>query len=292
MWCETIFHRISHVCYHLAIIRSLVSRSFAREFMTHQRRSLLLRPWLLVLLVLALVACDSGGNNDPTPSPEPTATEPLAPGQKSVGELIDGMNAAMGSITSARTVFSTKSTDGTPTTSPVTTEEYIAPDRRRIATSTGSTIVDEQIAIGPAIYMRGSFVTSAVAPMLGTDVWVTVDPALVPSDTPVGNVVAYLTAPFRLPFESVSDSLRGRGVTQGGQVEVAGRTCTTWTFVDTTSFGDKIDYELTIDAQGLPCSLVERAGTIENVTTFEFNVPGLVIVAPDSATPVSGTPEG
>jgi hypothetical protein len=261
-------------------------------FMTRHHRPFSLRHLLPIVLALVLVACDSGGNDDPTPTVAPTPTQALAPGQKSVGELLDGMNAAMNSIASARTVFSTRSTDGTPTASATTTEEYVAPDKRRIVTATGSTIADEQIAIGSAIYMKGAFVSSAVAPMLGTDVWVTVDPALVPTDTPVGNVVAYLTAPFQLPFASVSDNLRGRGVTEGSQVEVAGRTCTSWTFVDTTSFGDRIDYELTIDARGLPCSLVERAGTIENVTTFEFDIPGLTIVAPDSAQPVSGTPEG
>jgi hypothetical protein len=245
------------------------------------------------LLVLVLAGCGVGGDSDdPEPTLEPTATVPLAPGQKSVGEVLDEIAAATGTISSARTVFTTRTADGTPTANAVTTEEYIAPDKRRIQTSTGSTVVDDQIAVGSAVYMRGAFVASAVAPMLGTEVWVTVDPSLVPADTPVGNVVGYLTGPFQMPFASVSDDMRGRGVTHAGQIESGGRTCTVWTFIDTSSFGDRIDYALSIDAQGLPCTLVERAGSIENVTTFEFNIPGLQIVAPDSATPVSGTPEG
>jgi hypothetical protein len=252
-------------------------------------RPFLIRLSIPFLLVLVLAGCGVGGDSDdPKPTLEPTATMPLAPGQKSVGELLDEITAAAGSISSARTVFTTRSADGTPTANAVTTEEYIAPDKRRIQTSTGSTVVDDQIAVGSSVYMRGAFVASAVAPMLGTEVWVTVDPSLVPADTPVGN----LTGPFQMPFASVSDDMRGRGVTQAGQIESGGRTCTVWTFVDTSSFGDRIDYALSIDAQGLPCTLVERAGTIENVTTFEFNIPGLQIVAPDSATPVSGTPEG
>jgi hypothetical protein len=248
-----------------------------------------------VLLILLLASCGVGGNNDPDPTvtPQPTATtEVLAPGQLSVGQLIDGMATAYGTIGNARTVFVTSSTSGTPTMSPMTTETWIAPDRRQIVTAVGDQVVDDQIAIGGTVYMRGSFVTSAVAPMIGTDTWVTVDPALVPADTPVGNVVAYLTAPFRLPFANLSDSMRGRGVTAVGQETIAGRACTAYTFVDTTSTGDRIDYRLAIDERGLPCSLTEQVGAIVNTTTFEFDIPDLRIVAPDSATPVSGTPEG
>lgn len=246
----------------------------------------------LIVAVSLLAACSSGDSSDPEPTSAPTATLPLAPGQLALGQLLDGVEVQLATIASARTVFSSQTTGGTPTTSPVTTEEYIAPDSRRIVTSNGTTVVDEQIAIGPMVYMRGSFVSTAVAPMLGTNIWVNVDHALVPADTPVGNVVSYLTGPYRMPFASISDDMRSRGVTQAGQINIAGRTCTVWTFVDTTSFGDRIDYALAIDGQGLPCSLTERAGTIENLTTFEFNLTGLQIVAPEEAQPVSGTPEG
>ena len=254
--------------------------------------SLFARFCIALVLILLLAACNNDGSNDPSPTTEPEATMPLAPGQVSVGQLLDGIQESAGSIASARTVFTTRSIDGTPTTASTTTEEYIAPDQRRIQTSNGSTIIDDQIRIGSAVFMRGSFVVGAVAPMLGPDIWVTVDPTLVPTDTPVGNVVSYLMSPFQLPFASVSEEMRGRGATQAGQIESGGRTCTVWTFVDTSDFGDRIEYALSIDAQGLPCSLIERAGTIENVTTFEFNIPGLQIIAPNSATPVSGTPEG
>lgn len=246
----------------------------------------------LAIVTILIAGCSSDDSDDPTPTIEPSATVPLAPGQLSLGQLLDGIAAEVTTITSVRTVFTSKTTSGAPGTSPVTTEEYIAPDQRRIVTTSGTTVVDEQIAIGSTVYMRGSFVSTAVAPMLGTDIWVNVDPALVPVDTPVGNVVGYLTEPFRMPFATVSNDLRNRGVTQSGQAEVAGRTCTVWTFVDTTSFGDRIEYGLAIDTTGLPCSLTERAGTVENITTFEFNIPGLQIIAPENAQPVSGTPEG
>ncbi|MEJ7839111.1 MAG: hypothetical protein WKF81_09855, partial [Thermomicrobiales bacterium] len=222
----------------------------------------------LLIAVSTLAACSSGDSSDPEPTTAPTATLPLAPGQQSLGQLLDGVEVQLATIASARTVFSSQTAGGTPTTSPVTTEEYIAPDSRRIVTSNGTTVVDEQIAIGAMVYMRGSFVSTAVAPMLGSDIWVNIDPALVPADTPVGNVVSYLTGPYRMPFASISDDMRSRGVTQAGQIDIAGRTCTVWIFVDTTSFGDRIDYALSIDAQGLPCSLTERAGTVENLTTF------------------------
>lgn len=247
-----------------------------------------------IVVISLLAACSSDDAADPTPTSttEIEATAPLAPGQLSLGQLLDGIAVEVSTITSARTVFTSQSTGTTPGTSAVTTEEYIAPDQRRIVTTNGATVVDEQIAIGSTVYMRGSFVSAAVAPMLGTDIWVNVDPSLVPADTPVGNVVGYLTSPFRMPFATVSEDLRNRGVSEAGQAEVAGRTCTVWTFVDTTDFGDRIEYGLAIDAEGLPCSLTERAGTVENVTTFEFDIPDLQIVAPESAQPVSGTPEG
>ena len=250
---------------------------------------------MTMLVCLILTACSTGGGTkDPTPTPEPTATAPLAPGQKTVGELLDGIRTSFEGVSSVQTTFSTTTiVDGTPSISgAVTTEQYIAPDRRRIVISSGGQEVDEQIAIGNRIFMRGVFVQSAVAPMLGTDTWVTLDPSLVPGDTPVGNLVSYLTSPYSLVIFDVSDSLRARGVNQLGPRDVNGRTCMAWGFVDTTSFGDRLDYELTIDDAGLPCTFVERAGGVENSTTFEFNVPGLDIIAPDSAREVSGTPEG
>lgn len=252
------------------------------------------RPFLAfaAVLILFLAACSTGGGEDPTPTPEPTAPPTLAPGQLTVGQLLDGMSSAFANVGNARTVFTSRTTDGTPTTSPVTTEVWVAPDKRQIQTASGGTVVDDQIAIGNRIYMRGAFVTSTVAPMVSTDIWITLDPALVPPGTPVGNVLTYLTSPFRLPFANVSDGMRARGVTAAGQTQVAGRTCTVYTFADTTSFGDLLEYQLAIDDRGLPCSLTERAGTFENVTTFEFDVPGLDVIAPDAATPVTGTPEG
>jgi hypothetical protein len=254
------------------------------------------RRWLILMLsvTLVLAGCSNGSDKpEPTPTPEPSPTAPLAPGQKTVRDLLAGVETAWPAVTSVRTVFSTTDTSGTPgAATAVTTEEYIAPDRRRIIVSAGDTVVDEQIAIGSSVFMRGSFVVSAVAPMLGPDTWVTVDPSLVPPDSPVGNVVTYLTQPYHLSILNVSDDLLPRGVSQMGPRDIDGRSCMVWGFVDTTDFGDRIDYELALDDQGLPCSLVERAGTVENVTTFAFNVPEMHITAPDSAQPVSGTPEG
>lgn len=248
-----------------------------------------------MLLSLLLTACSTDETSkDPTPTPEPSATAPLAPGQKTVGEILDGVEAAFVNITSVTSTFSTISqVDGTPTvTGTVTTEQYVAPDRRRIVISSGGQDVDEQVAIGSSIFMRGAFVASQVAPMLGTDTWVTLDPSLVPSDTPVGNLVEYLTSPYRLSILDASDNLRERGVNQLGPSDVQGRSCMVWSFVETTSFGDRIDYELALDDAGLPCSFTERAGGVENLTLFAFNVPDMEIIAPDTAQEVSGTPEG
>ncbi len=142
------------------------------------------------------------------------------------------------------------------------------------------------------MFMRGLFVTTAVAPNVGPAIWIKVDPALVPETSPVGQRVAYLTSPIQPPFAAVSAQMQTQGVTSLGPVTVGNRNCTAYAFVDTTAQGEQIDYELAIDEHSLPCQLVQRASGFSNTTVYEFNDPALRIIAPDAATPVSGTPEG
>jgi len=67
-------------------------------------------------------------------------------------------------------------------------------------------------------------------------------------------------------------------------MDVSGRSCQVFTF----GGGGTLDYQLTIDAQGLPCSVTLSGGGRSTITIYEFNVPGLVISAPSVATPSAG----
>jgi hypothetical protein len=173
-----------------------------------------------------------------------------------------------------------------------TVEETVAPNSRRIVRMTDGVPTDEQVYVNGKVYMWGTFVASAVAPEVGAGTWVTVDPADVPGDTPVGYQLSYLTRPQEAPFGSLSAETRALPAASAGQVQVGGRTCTVYTFLDATELGDRIEYELALDDNDLPCQLVQRAGGFQNSSVFEINVPDLKIIAPDAPTPVSGTPEG
>jgi len=250
-------------------------------------------------LTLILSGCSVSGNDpDPTPTPPPTEAPipTLTADQVSVGDLIDRIDAAWPSVTTMRsTSWSGPANNSIGTPAPdqdATVEETVAPSSRRRVALTNGAPVDEQISINGVVYFKGASVVNAVAPFVGADTWVRVDPTIVPPDSVVGQQLAYLTRPLGPPYDSVSADLRARAATPSGTVTVAGRTCTNYTFVDTTSSGEKIDYALSLDDHDLPCSLVQSAGGFANTTIYEFNNPGIVITAPAGATPVSGTPEG
>ena len=258
-------------------------------------RSRRLLPLLALLIVLA--ACGSG---TPEPTPEPTSppAPTAAPGELSVGELVERVEAAWPQV---RTLRTTSMAGPTPADAPDVTppsgvetsvEEAIAPDTRRLVRSTDGVVTDEMVWIDGTVYMWGSFVANAVAPEVGPATWVTVDPEVVPPDTPVGLQLAYLTRPMDSPFGRISPEVRALPAAEAGTVQVGGRACTLYTFADTTDTGVRVDYELALDAENLPCQLVQRAGGFQNSSVYEVNVPDLTIVAPDAPTPVSGTPEG
>lgn len=267
---------------------------------TNARRRPIFFASIALVLTLTLSACSVTGSDDATPTPEPTATEipipTLEPGQESVGDLLDRIDAATLAVVSVRKVeWSSQTGDslGTPApTDVVYTEETIAPASRRVVTTQGATTTDEQLWVNGTTYFKGSSVASYIAPYLGTGSWVQVDPAGVPETSTAGQNVAYLTAPIGAVYGTVSDDMRRRGITEGGTIEVSGRTCTVYTFVDTTSSGQKIDYALSVDEKNLPCSLVQSASGYANTTLFTFDDPSIAITPPADAIVVSATPEG
>lgn len=254
----------------------------------------------LVVATLALAGCGAGGDATPTAIPSPTSAPAptLAPGQVTVGSLLARIAGSWDKVQNDRAEFTTIVTSpATPGATPTvaqqtqTITEEIKPDRRRVVTNVNGATTEE-IRVGDKIYMRGLFVTQMVAPNVGPDIWVTVDPKVVPPDSPVGQEIASLTAAIAPPYQTVSEQMKQRAATPAGTVQVAGRTCTAYTFADVSANGGRIDYTLAIDDQDMICSLTQSAGSVQNITTYTFNVPGLQVIPPDQATPVAATPEG
>lgn len=235
---------------------------------------------IVAVAAVFLAGCGSGSvETVPTDLPATSATVMTAtPGvETTVGDLIAGVEAAWPAVTSMQSTLTEEpvtgdvARDGDPTR---TIEEVVAPASRRLLTVVAGNVTDEHVFAGGRVYMRGAFVAAAVAPEADPSIWVTVDPALVPPTSPLGQRVAYLIRPIEPPFGTVSATLRGQATSPAGTVTVEDRACTAYAFSDATASGEPIAYELAIDASGLPCQLTQR------------------IVAPDAATPVSGTPEG
>ena len=250
----------------------------------------------LVLLVLG--ACSSGSDDPPPPTlvpPTEVATPTLAPGQARVGDLLERAEASWDGVTNLRSVFSSTETSSSEaeTGGREVVVEEVKPDRRRVVVREDGIVTDEQIVVDGVIYLRGSFVAGLVAPNVGDQTWVTVDPAVVPPDTPVGQQVAALNAPISAPYQAVRPETRALPATPAGRIDIAGRSCQAFTFSarDTVS-GGQIEYTLALDDTDRLCALNQSAGAVTNRTVFTYNVPQLTIEAPLAATPVSGTPEG
>lgn len=258
----------------------------------------------LGLAAIVLVACSPGSahesslpdpNNNESSQEMPTA----ASGELTVSDLIKRVNAAWPDVTSMRITSISGAVptenDGESTPEPegmVTTKEWVAPNKRRIIEHVDDAVVNEQIYIDGTIYMWGMFVDTSVAPEVGPQTWVTVDPDVVPPDTPVGYRVTYITREPGPPFGTITEDMRNRPVSEAGTVQVEGRSCTVYSFVDTTQLGERINYELALDENDFPCQLVQRAGGFQNSSVYKINDPDIEIIAPNTPTPVSGTPEG
>ncbi|MGB3330543.1 MAG: hypothetical protein WBA46_16405 [Thermomicrobiales bacterium] len=252
-----------------------------------------------LILAIVLAGCTSGSKNDtPTATTIPAASPTLAPGEVPVGELLQRIDAAWSGVTSmVATSWSGEYTDpvqalaGTPPADQmVTVEKVVKPASRSISTSLGGVSVDDQLAVNGVVYFRGQSVTNAIAPFMDASTWVQVNPAVVPQDSPVGQQLAYLTAPLAPPYGTVSDDLRSRGATKTGTVTIGSRTCDVYAFSDVATGAEGIAYTLSLDGTGLPCSLTQAGGGYANITTWSFNDPTTTITAPTGAITVSGTP--
>jgi hypothetical protein len=248
----------------------------------------LLRLVATLFSVAVLTACSTGTDTSPTmvpsiPAPAPT----ISPGGTSVGSIIDGVNTAWNSVQSVQTTFWSTSTEGVadspPTAGEVTIDLAIAPDRRHVTRLIDGEAVEEQIGVGGRVFMRGAIVVAAIAPMVGTDTWVEVDPRGADPGSAAAAQIAWLLSPFESPFQRVSEETRGLEAFPGEAIEIGGRLCRTWRFGDVNG----IQQELAVDEAGLPCRLVQRAGTYANVTTYQVNLPSATITPPAVASPTA-----
>ncbi|MEJ7901193.1 MAG: hypothetical protein WKF63_05060 [Thermomicrobiales bacterium] len=243
---------------------------------------------IMVLITLLLASC---GNDDggPTLQTETPATMiPTVPaGALTVGEILTGVEAAWPSVQSMTSTFWSAegpASETPPTTGTVTVEDVILPADRRVKVLTDGEATDEQVMVRGRVYMKGALVPAAIAPMVDNETWVEVDPAAADANSPISMQLGYLLSPIQSPFNDISVETAALEAVPSGEITVDGRRCNLFTFGDPAG----ISYELALDAEQLPCRLVQTAAGQSNVTVYDFNDPELTITAPtlpDQATP-------
>lgn len=244
----------------------------------------------LIVVILLLTACGNSTETEPTPSPAPPTA---APGQMTVADLLGLADEAWPTVTTMRTTSQSGPIPRDGETAPFTgsVQDWDADGNRHLIEFQDGTAINEQIWVDGQIYMRGQFVSAAVAPELDLNTWVILDSTVSRENTPVGVQIRYLTREQNGPYGEWTGDILSRPVTESGSVMVGSRSCTMYTFGDENDTGTEIRYEIAVDENGLPCQLIQRAGDLQNSTVFEFDVD-ISIEAPLEGTPVSGTPEG
>lgn len=254
------------------------------------RHIFILKAFLVVGLLLT--ACGNDTDAEPTAAPtEPPATP--TEGQMTVGDLVSLSDESWGDVTFMRTTSQSGSIPTDDESEPFTgsVQDWTPNGNRHLLEFQSGTMINEQIWADGVVYMRGQFVSSAVAPELDVNTWITLDTEVVQPNTPVGIQVDYLIRDQHGAYGELSDDFLAQPVTEGGQVTVGDRSCTLYTFGDENDTGTEIRYEITVDDDGHPCQVIQRAGDFQNSTVYVFNLDE-EIEAPLEGTPVSGTPEG
>lgn len=245
---------------------------------------------ILIAALLLLTACGNESDTGPTPTPAPPTA---APGQLTVADILALSEPSWPEVESMRTTSQSGQAprDGEEVALTGSVQDWTPNGNRHLIEFEDGTAINEQISADGVVYMRGNFVTNAVAPELDSDTWVIVDPAVVPGDSPVGIQIQYLTREQPNPYGSLTDDIMTRPVTESGTAIVGDRTCKVYAFGDESNTGTEIRYEIAVDESGLPCQVIQRAGDFQNSTVYEYDLD-VTIEAPLDGTPVSGTPEG
>jgi hypothetical protein len=149
---------------------------------------------------------------------------------------------------------------------------------------TDGQVMDEQIVVDGHVFMKGATVPAMIAPAVDTSTWIEVEAAAATANVPIAGLVSYLTTPVTSPLGDVTPETRALEAFPGAPIQVEGRSCQVFTF----GTGGEISYQLSVDAQDLPCSFSITGGGRSTITVYKFNLPGLSISAPSVATPPSG----
>lgn len=253
-----------------------------------------LRIVITVLIAIVLVSC--GSDDKPTTPPPPTPPPTAEPGQLTVGDLVTQSEAAWSQVHSLRTTSQSGQIPREGDAPPAMTgsvQDWTTDGDRHVIEFRDGVAINEQIYVDGVIYMRGEIVNSAVAPGIGINTWIILNPDVIPEDTPVGRQVSYLTREQSNPFGPLQPETMVTPVREAGRVTVGDRSCTVYSYGDVNNTGTEIRVEIAVADDGLPCQVVQRTEGFQNSTVYEYNLEGVDILAPtDPATPVSGTPEG
>lgn len=254
-------------------------------------------PYSLRIAICALAGsfvlsgCSVDLERDPAPTAAPTAIT-FGPDDVAVGELLDRSRSAWSTLegwsSEARTEQLDASESGAGST--VTVEQVQLPSKRRVLSSTGETVVSEELAIDGTIYMRGSLVTSSIYPDVDPDTWIVFTPDNVPADTPLAQRVRYLTGEPAFPFNSVTAATRALPASPVGEIQVNDRTCSVYQFRTERDPSSGITYRIAFADNWLPCQFVAEGGGIVETTTWDYDVSTFSISAPDVAVPVDTFP--
>ena len=263
---------------------------------------------MLLGLMIVLSGCSIGGGGDesPTPTAAPVSGEDGAvTGPRLVGELADRINIAWLSVRSYRATTVQGSGDLStipPPSTPVSAgeqpdpnatwqsvvDEIVLPDQRHYLESIGGSI-SEFTAVGGRVYARGRFSQLAVRPDLDATTWVNLDPAFISADSTIGQFLGAFVgadaAAFQAPLADLQPDTRERELTAMGMVDVGGRPCSAYRWVDTDETGEAMTRVVSIDATGLPCSLEFTAGDYTSRVTWDgFNTLPTIVAPAESVT--------
>lgn len=261
------------------------------EFILPRIRPLLSLNFLIAVVFL-LTAC--GNANEPEPTPEPTTPPTPAEGQMTLADLVALSDDPWQDVSFLRTTSQSGPIPDDDDEAPAFTgsvQDWTPNGDRHVIEFQDGSIVNEYIWADGVAYMRGQFVSSAVAPELDVNTWVILDTEVVPDNTPVGIRLLFLTRSQPGPYGELSPDILSRPISEVGPVTVGDRDCTMYTFGDESNTGTEIRYEIAIEENGLPCQVIQRAGDFQDSTVYVYNLEE-TIEAPLEGTPVSGTPEG
>lgn len=274
------------------------------------RRSMTRLVPVLLVLVLVFSGCSIGSGDDeaaPTATAVPGTTVGTA-APRLVGELADRINASWLSVASYRATTVQGSGDlalvplpttpnaAAPPPDPNATweavvDEIVLPDQRHYLESSGGAN-SEFSAVGGRVYARGRFTQIAIRPDLDATTWVNLDPAFISPDSTIGQFLSAFAggeaAAYRAPLADLQPDTRERELTAAGTIDVGGRPCTAFRWVDTGETGDSTRV-VSIDASGLPCSLEITAGEYSSRTTWDLYGQVPAIVAPAESVTVGQT---